>query len=81
MNKSRLYYEEMEKVTKRYALDIKEEIEEHFPKDFWTEENIESSIEHILNDMYEKIKPYNEEDEECEYFTNSFGIRMKRPKK
>ena len=36
---------------------IKEEIEEHFPRDFWTEENIEGSIECVLTEMYKEIKP------------------------
>ena len=81
MKKSHLYYEKMEKVTKKYASDLKVEIEEYMPKEFFSDKDIESSIEHILNDMYEEIKPYNEEDEEYEYFTNSFGIKMKRQKK
>jgi hypothetical protein len=52
----REHYEKMDGVAKKYASEIKEEIEEHLPRDFWTEEDIESSIESILDGMYEEIK-------------------------
>ena len=56
-SKEHLYYEKMDAITEKYAQEIKEEIEEHFPRDFWTEENIEGSIECVLTEMYKEIKP------------------------
>ena len=63
-----------EEIIEAYLYEIEEKFEwslhnEHFNCD---------DIEKILKEMYEEIKPDNEEDE---YFTNSFGIRMKRSKK
>tara|TARA_R110002020_G_scaffold156245_1_gene338238 strand:- start:458 stop:667 length:210 start_codon:yes stop_codon:yes gene_type:complete len=51
------YYDERDEVTKKYAHDIADELEEHFPKDFFTEHNVKYSIECILGDMYKEIKP------------------------
>ncbi|MBC8303320.1 MAG: hypothetical protein H8E55_47125 [Pelagibacterales bacterium] len=63
-----------EEIIEAYLYEIEEKFEwslhnEHFNCD---------DIEKILKEMYEEIKPDNEEDE---YFTNSFGVRMKRSKK
>ena len=57
MEKTISYYTERERVAKKYADEIKEEIEGHLPRDFWTEEDIESSIECILDQMYKEINP------------------------
>ena len=56
-NKEQLYYDEMDEVIKKYAHDIADELEEHFPKDFFTEHDVKYSVECILAQMYEEIKP------------------------
>jgi len=61
-SKEHLYYEKMDAITKKYAHDIADELEEHFPKDFFTEHNVKYSVECILDHMYEEIKPKEMEE-------------------
>jgi len=57
INKTFEDYKKREEITKKYASQIKEEIDELMPHDFWTEADIQSSIESILDEMYKELKP------------------------
>ena len=56
------YDEKMDEVAKKYAIDIVDQIEEHYPKGFFTDHNIQYDVEGILSEMYREIKP-NEKEE------------------
>ena len=56
MKKSRLDYQKMEQVTKDYARQIIEEINESMPRDFVIDDDLEFSIENILDEMYDELK-------------------------
>jgi len=56
MNKEFEYDKKMDEVCSRYTHDIIEEIEEHYPKDFFTDHNIKYDVESVLAQMYEEIK-------------------------
>ena len=56
MNKDFEDYKKSEEIIKKYASQLKEEIEEYIPREFYSEKDIECSIECILDEMYEEIK-------------------------
>jgi len=56
MNKDFEYDEKMDEITEKYAHDIADELEEHFPKDFFTDHNVKLSVECVLAEMYREIK-------------------------
>jgi len=80
MNKEFEYDKKLDDVCSKYAQDLEDQIEEHYPKGFFIDEDIKGEFEGVLSEMYREIKPLEEKKEEDEYFTNSFGIRMKRQK-
>ena len=60
--KEHLYYEKIDDITEKYAHDIVDQIEEHYPKGFFIDHNIKYDVEGILSEMYREIKP-NEMEE------------------
>ena len=63
MKKSQVYYDEMDKICNDYADQIKDEICEHLDMSngFEGDGTLKYSIECMLNEMYEKIKPLKQE--------------------
>jgi len=52
------YEDSLDDVCSKYAQDLLDEIEDHYPKGFFTEENIKGIFEGILSEMFREIKPY-----------------------
>ena len=51
------YEKKLDEVCSKYAQDLEDQIEEHYPKDFFIDEDIKGEFEGVLSEMYREIKP------------------------
>tara|TARA_R100001244_G_scaffold46468_1_gene41578 strand:+ start:136 stop:327 length:192 start_codon:yes stop_codon:yes gene_type:complete len=60
MSKDFEYYKKRTEITKKYAREIKDEIDVSVPNDFEFDSDIDYSIECILDEMYKELRPRKE---------------------
>ena len=79
------YEKKLDEVCSKYAHDLEDQIEEHYPKGFFTDEDIKGEFEGVLSEMYREINPPKKEKDSPvmkekvrqKPFINCFGVKIK----
>ena len=79
------YEKKLDEVCLKYAHDLEDQIEEHYPKGFFIDEDIKGEFEGVLSEMYREIKPQKKEKDSPvmkekvrqKPFINCFGVKIK----